>query len=29
MNKKEFLDGLQRGLSGFPQKDVDQHLSFY
>ena len=29
MNKKEFLDGLQRGLSGFPQKDVEQHLSFY
>ncbi len=29
MNKREFLAGLQRGLTEFPQKDVEQHLSFY
>ena len=29
MNKKEFLSELQSKLCGLPQKDVDEHLSFY
>ena len=29
MNKQEFLMQLRKGLSGLPQKDVDERLSFY
>lgn len=29
MNKQEFLDGLRRGLSGLPQADIEERLTFY
>lgn len=29
MNKREFLAGLQMGLSGLPQEDIDERLAFY
>ena len=29
MNKQEFLAGLQKGLSGLPQEDVEERLTFY
>lgn len=29
MNKQEFLEQLRGSLSGFPQEDVDERLSFY
>ena len=29
MVKQEFLDRLQKGLSGLPQKDIDERLTFY
>lgn len=29
MNKQAFLDALRQGLSGFPQADIDERLSFY
>lgn len=29
MNKQEFLDGLRKGLSGLPQDDIEERLSFY
>lgn len=29
MNKQEFLSRLRKGLSGFPQENVEQHLCFY
>lgn len=29
MNKQEFLALLRKGLSGLPQEDIDQRLSFY
>ena len=29
MDKNQFLDGLKRELSGLPQNDVDERLSFY
>lgn len=29
MNKQEFLDGLRKGLSGLPQADIEERLTFY
>ncbi len=29
MNKKDFLDRLRNGLSGLPQEDIEERLSFY
>ena len=29
MNKQEFLDGLRKGLSGLPQDDIEERLTFY
>ena len=29
MNKQEFLDKLRKGLSGLPQDDVEERLTFY
>lgn len=29
MNKQEFLAGLRKGLSGLPQDDIEERLSFY
>ncbi|MBQ7565830.1 MAG: DUF1700 domain-containing protein [Oscillospiraceae bacterium] len=29
MNKQEFLDRLRQALSGLPQEDIDERLSFY
>ena len=29
MNKQEFLIQLRKGLSGLPQKDIDERLAFY
>lgn len=29
MNKKEFLNLLQKGLTGLPQEDIDERLNFY
>lgn len=29
MNKQEFLAELQKGLSGLPQEDRDERLTFY
>lgn len=29
MNKQEFLDKLQKALSGMPSQEVDEHLTFY
>lgn len=29
MNKKEFLGRLRRGLSGLPQKDIEERINFY
>lgn len=29
MNKQEFLEQLRNGLSGLPQNDIDERLSFY
>ena len=29
MNKQEFLDRLRKGLSGLPQRDTAEHLTFY
>ena len=29
MNKQEFLDKLREGLSGLPQDDIEERLSFY
>lgn len=29
MDKQAFLDALRKGLSGFPQEDIDQRLAFY
>ena len=29
MTKQEFLDSLQRSLSGLPQEDIDERLCFY
>lgn len=29
MNKQEFLSGLRKGLSGLPQDDIEERLTFY
>lgn len=29
MNKQEFLSGLRNGLSGLPQEDIEERLTFY
>lgn len=29
MNKQEFLDGLRKGLSGLPQANIEERLTFY
>lgn len=29
MNKQEFLESLRKGLSGLPQEDIEERLSFY
>ena len=29
MNKREFLVQLRKGLSGLPQDDIEERLSFY
>lgn len=29
MNKQEFLIGLRKGLSGLPEEDIEERLSFY
>ena len=29
MNKQEFLTQLRKGLSGFPQEDIEERLTFY
>ncbi|MBQ7372922.1 MAG: DUF1700 domain-containing protein [Blautia sp.] len=29
MNRAEFLEGIQKRLSGFPQEDIDERISFY
>lgn len=29
MNKREFLAGLRKGLSGLPQEDIEERLAFY
>ena len=29
MNKREFLQKLENGLSGLPREDIEQRLSFY
>lgn len=29
MNKQEFLDCLRKGLSGLPQEDIEERLTFY
>lgn len=29
MNKQEFLGALQKGLSGLPQEDIEERLTFY
>lgn len=29
MSKQEFLDQLRKGLSGLPQEDIEEHLTFY
>ena len=28
MNKKEFLEELRKGLSGLPQDDIEERLTF-
>ena len=29
MSKQEFLVQLRKGLSGFPQDDIEEHVTFY
>ena len=29
MNKQEFLARLQKGLSGLPGEEIEEHLAFY